>query len=40
MRIIFKILSLFRTVRAASKGKLPQRMVRLWAYRAINRHIP
>jgi hypothetical protein len=39
MRALFKILSLFRTARATSRGKLPQRLVRMRLYRAINRHI-
>jgi hypothetical protein len=39
MKALFKILSMMRWVQAASKGKLPQRYVRVKALRAINRRI-
>jgi hypothetical protein len=39
MRAIFKLMSLLRWVRAAGRGKLPQRYVRIKAMRVINHRI-
>jgi hypothetical protein len=39
MRALFKIMSLLRTGRAAAKGKLAHRLVRMRLFRAINKRI-
>lgn len=39
MRAIFKILSMIRTMGAASRGKLPQRIARVSIIRRVNRYI-
>jgi hypothetical protein len=39
MRALFKILSLIRTAKAASRGKLAQRYMRIKTIRLVNRKI-
>jgi hypothetical protein len=39
MRFIFRLVSMIRDLRAASRGKLPQRLARKSLIRRVNRHI-